>query len=413
MYSRSTRTVLGAALSVAMLVFVKAGPPAAADGAWTLAVEPLPSPAGADSSAPQLTVSGDRAVLSWMERAGRRATLKLVERTSSGWSEPRSVTSGDHLIVNAADVPSVRAMADGTLAAHWTEENGPDPEASTLRLSWSKDGGRTWSPPTSPYRDRTQSQHGFASLFQTPGGGLGVVWLDGRAIETATSPQAENMSLRAAAYGRDGKQLSEVAIDRRVCECCSTAVATSMEGPIVAFRNRSDSEVRDIYVSRLAAGRWSAPVAVHNDGWKIDACPVNGPAISARNRLVIVAWFTAEKDAGRAFMAFSRDAGRTFGAPVRVDDASALGHVGVELLKDGSAAVSWIEFVNERSQYRVRRIEQGGARSAPVTVAGTGESRVAGAPRIVQDRDELLFAWTETTNGSSRVRTARASLVTR
>ena len=41
----------------------------------------------------------------------------------------------------------------------------PDPEASTLRLSWSKDGGRTWTPPVTPHHDGKETQHGFASLF--------------------------------------------------------------------------------------------------------------------------------------------------------------------------------------------------------------------------------------------------------
>ena len=70
------------------------------------------------------------------------------------------------------------------------------------------------------------------------------------------------------------------------------------------------------------------------------------------------------KDEGKAFVAFSHDAGRTFGPPVRVDDESAIGHVGVELLKDGSAAVSWIEFANERQQFKVRRVDADGARTA-------------------------------------------------
>jgi len=187
-------------------------------------------------------------------------------------------------------------------------------------------------------------------------------------------------------------------------------VAITAEGPIVAFRNRSDKEIRDIYVSRLAAGRWTTPVAVHNDGWEIDACPVNGPAISARGRDVAVGWFTALKDEGKAFVAFSHDAGRTFGPPVRVDDESAVGQLSVELLKDGSAAVSWIEFANERQLFKVRRVDADGARTAGVTIAGTGDGRVAGHPRLTQVRDGLLFAWTETANGASKVRTARASL---
>jgi hypothetical protein len=288
--------------------------------------------------------------------------------------------------------------------------NSPDPEAYDLRLAFSKDSGGTWSTPINPTRDRSETQHGFASLFQAPGAGLGMVWLDGRATNPKLAKPSDNMSLRGAIFSRAGAPLSEAAIDTRVCDCCPTAVAVTAEGPIAAFRNRSDKEIRDIYVSRYAAGKWTAPVAVHNDGWEIEACPVNGPAISARGRDVVVGWFTALKDEGKAFVAFSHDAGRTFGPPVRVDDETAIGHVGVEILKDGAAAVSWIEFANERQQFKVRRVESGGARTAGLTIAGTGEARVAGHPRLTQDKDGLLFAWTETANNASHVRTARATV---
>ncbi len=401
---------VGSALTVALLVVTRAAPSALPDRDWTLTIEPLTSPAAAESSAPQLTTGSGRAILSWMERDGPEATLKFAERTTSGWSPARTVATGADLIINAADVPSVRALANGSLAAAFLRENGEDPEAYDLRLAWSKNGGTTWSAPTSPHHDGTKTQHGFASLFDAPGGGLGLVWLDGRATNPDAAKKSDNMSLRAAAYTPAGKQLREVAIDTRVCDCCPTSVATTAEGPIVAYRNRSDTEVRDIYVSRLLAGRWSTPVAVHNDNWKIEACPVNGPAVSARNRDVVVAWFSALKEEGKAFAAFSHDGGRTFGAPARVDDVAANGHVGIEMLKDGSAAVTWIEFANGRSQFKVRRIEAGGSRSVAVTLAGTGDDRVAGNPRIAQGRDELVFAWTETRSGASQVRTARAAL---
>jgi hypothetical protein len=409
----AARFIVGAALLMPALSLVKASSSALADSAWPLAVEALPSPAGASSMEPQLTVQGDRAILSWVERAGPRTTLKLAERTATGWSDARTVVSGTNLFVNFADVPSVRALADGTLAAHWLQQGKGNEDAYNVRLAWSKDGGRMWSPPTSPHHDGTQTQHGFASLFQAPGAGLGLVWLDGRATNPEApegSPEAGNMGLRAAMYGPDGKQRSETVIASRVCECCSTATALTSEGVIVAFRNRSDKEVRDIYVSRLVDGRWSAPTPVHDDGWRINACPINGPALSARNRDVAVAWFTVQQDQGRAFAAFSRDAGRTFGPPIRVDEAGSLGRVNIELLTDGSAAVSWVEFANQRSQFRVRRVEPGGGRSTSVTIAGIAEGRTSGVPRLVHDRDELLFAWAETDKGASRIRTAKASL---
>jgi hypothetical protein len=377
-----------------------------AAGEWPLTVEPLASPAGADSSAPQLTAEGNRVILSWMEREGPRATLKFAERTASGWSAARSVVSGSDLVVNAADVPSVRALAGGTLVAHWMQENGPDPEAYNLRLAWSTDSGATWSKPVSPHHDGTKTQHGFASLFQAPGAGLGLVWLDGRAADPESPKATGNMSLRAAVFSLTRQQLRESTIDARVCDCCPTSVATTSEGPIVAFRNRSDKEVRDIFVSRLVAGQWTAPSAVHNDGWEIEACPVNGPAVSARGANVAVAWFSA-KDEPHAFVALSHDAGRTFGPPARVDEVSAVGHVGTVMLNDGAAAVSWIEFASQRAQLKIRRIESNGGRSAAVLVAGAGDDRVAGSPRLASAGDDLVLAWTETSKGGSRVRTAR------
>ena len=181
------RSVVGAALVLTALAVSRTGSFALADTEWKPAVEALTSPAGVNSREPQLTVQGDRTILSWIESAGPRATLKLAERTASGWSEARTVVSGSNLFVNYADVPSVRALADGTLAAHWLQQGRGNPDAYNVRLAFSKDGGRTWSPPTSPHHDGTETEHGFVSLFQAPGAGLGLVWLDGRA--TSRSPR--------------------------------------------------------------------------------------------------------------------------------------------------------------------------------------------------------------------------------
>jgi hypothetical protein len=385
----------------------RTGQPAgtAADSSkWTLTVEPLPSPAGASSTSPKLTVGDGRTILSWLELGELGATLKFAERTSSGWSEPRVVRSGADLLIYDADVPSVRALPGGTLVAHWLQEDGPDPEAYKLPLSWSKDGGHTWSQPAYPHHDKTQTQHGFASLFQAPGAGLGLVWLDGRGINPAQPDAPESgMALWAAVYGPDGKQTGEKAVDSRVCECCQTSVATTSEGVIVAYRDRSAEEIRDIYVTRFDGSQWSTPAMVHADGWQINGCPVNGPAVDARGRDVAVAWYTAKNDEGQAFAAFSHDGGRTFGQPVRVDDKASLGHVGIALLADGSAVVSFVELEGS-SQLRARRVEQNGSRSPAVTIANVSGMR---HPSLTQGPDELVFAWTET---PPLVRTARAAL---
>ena len=89
---------------------------------------------------------------------------------------------------------------------------------------------------------------------------------------------------------------------------------------------------------------------------------------------------------------------------------SALGRVDVELMLDGSAIASWIEFADQTAQLRVRRIERSGTKSAPLTVSALAGSRASGYPRIAARGGEIVFAWTEAGDGRSRVETAVARL---
>ena len=119
--------------------------------------------------------------------------------------------------------------------------------------------------------------------------------------------------------------------------------------------------------------------------------------MSARGGQVAAVWFAAPNDNGRAFVAFSQDAGKTWGDAIRLDDEASLGRVDIEMLDDGSAIASWVEFANGRSQFRVRRVTASGQRSAAVDVPGSG--RVTGYPRMARSGNELILAWTETEGG--------------
>ncbi|MDP2052377.1 MAG: sialidase family protein [Acidobacteriota bacterium] len=407
---------------IAGLIAAAASPSSTAGAAQGAAITPqaMPSPASGTSAQPQLTVSSRGVLLSWIERTGDLATLKFAERTASGWTDARTVASGRDWFVNWADVPSVMRLPNGTLVGHWLQKSGPDTYAYDVRLSYSKDEGKTWSPSFVPHHDGTKTEHGFASLFPL-GDGLGAIWLDGRNMKSAGGHDEHGgggvMTVHFGRFDKNWKQVEESVVDARVCECCPTAATVTSEGVIAAFRDRSDGEIRDIYTSRLVNGKWSEPAAVHADGWKIAACPVNGPALSASGRNVAASWFTVKGDAvkgeqGQAYLAFSSDAGRTYGAPIRVDDGGSLGRVDVALVPDGSAAVAtWIEFADQRSQFRARRIDRTGARSAPVTIAGLAGGRSSGYPRMALNGRELVFAWTESSaGGAMQVKTATAVL---
>jgi hypothetical protein len=378
-----------------------------------LAVRESESPTGEDSREPELTASADgRLILSWIERVGeKRHRLRFVTRETAGWSGARTVAEGDNWFVNWADFPSVVALPDGAMAAHWLVKSGKGTYAYDVHIARSKDNGQTWGRSVVPHTDGTQTEHGFVSLLPLGDGRVGAVWVDGRATKDVKeghdedAPLPVSMQLRYAAIDADGKLSDEAVLDERICECCQTSVAMTSDGPIAAYRDRSEREVRDINFVRRQGEGWSEPRPVHADNWEINGCPVNGPSVAADGRRVALAWFTGEGVTPRVQVAFSGDAGATFGAPTRVDDGEAMGRVDVVLLKDGSALVSWMAGNTEGGANKVRRVALDGTLGPVAVISQTDVSRSSGFPRMARLGDTVHFAWTQF-GKPSRVRTA-------
>ena len=374
-----------------------------------LVIREAESPVTGDSREPELTATPDgRMIISWVEKIGaKRYALRASVFERHVWGEPFTVSEGENWFVNWADFPSVVGLTDGTLAAHWLVKNGSATYAYDVNIARSVTRGQFWTKPLVPHRDNTQTEHGFVSLIALPDARLGAIWLDGRNMKGSGehAPAAESMTLRYATIGDDGTLSDEAQLDERVCECCQTAAAVTSDGPIAVYRDRSAGEVRDIYLVRQVNGSWTTPQAVFADNWQIDGCPVNGPAIAANGRNVVVAWFSSPNNAPRVKVAFSTDAGATFSQPIQIDDGENVGRVDTLLLADGSALVCWLAGNAEGGQIKVRRVQANGALGPPAVIAQTDISRSSGFPRMARWRGEVHFAWTEFGN-PSRVRTA-------
>jgi hypothetical protein len=377
-----------------------------------LIVRTTQSPANGDSREPELTVTQDgRVILSWVEKINEKQyALRTAALDRTGWGGARTVAQGDNWFVNWADFPSVIALKDGTLAAHWLVKSGSATYAYNVNIAQSKDSGNSWATPIIPHRDNTLTEHGFVSLIPLPDGRLGAVWLDGRNMkdmketdEHASSPQS--MTLRYATIDAAGNLSDESELDERVCECCQTSGAVTSDGPIVVYRDRSQTEVRDIYIVRHVNGAWTKPQAVYADNWQINGCPVNGPSVAADGASVVVAWFTGATDIPRVKIAFSQDAGATFSQPIQVDDGESVGRVDTVLLPDGSAFVCWLSGNTDGGAIKVRRVRADGSLGPPAVIARTDISRSSGFPRMARLGDEVHLAWTEF-GTPSHVRTA-------
>ncbi|MEM7612847.1 MAG: sialidase family protein [Pseudomonadota bacterium] len=387
---------------------------AAVENTGTSAI-PMPTPAGERSAQPHLAVSPQgQVVLNWLEPSAAGITLRFSTMIDGRWSAPRAISSGDDWFVNWADFPSVKPLSNDLWAAHWLVRSADTAYAYDVVVAMSEDQGTTWSTPVTVHRDGTPTEHGFVSLF-ADGKDLGVVWLDGRNMAGSHhgehSHGAAGMTLRAASVDTQNQISKEQLIDDLVCDCCQTDVVITAEGPVVVYRDRSDDEVRDIYIVKQVNGTWQTPDRVSDDNWVIDGCPVNGPAIAANASSIVVAWFTGADDAPRTRLAWSRDNGERFSNALDLDLERSIGRVDVALLDNGDAIVSWLRKSDKGAgAISIRRVSQSGDLGPILTIASTSTARRSGFPQMVRDGQSLIFAWTDVTDGTTTVNSARVAV---
>ena len=381
----------------------------------TLSAWALPVSAGAQ---PDLVAGRDGAVLlSWLEaEAGGGHALKFARFDGTAWSAPRVIASGTDWFVNWADTPHLLSTADGALWAHWLRQSASAKYAYDVVLSRSADGGETWSAPVVVNDDGTPTEHGFVALWPASPDTLGIAWLDGRSSAPAQHGHdghgAGAMTLRAAVFDAALGKSAETELDPRTCDCCQTDAAVTARGPLLLYRDRDGGEIRDIVATRLDQGAWTLPRKVHDDRWKMPACPVNGPAVAARGNDAWVAWYTAAGDLPKVQVAHSRDAGDSFSKPVELDRGPQVqGRVGVAV--DGTSAwVNWTREDADGQSLWVARYESDLSKELQrIEVAALqGRGRATGFPQMVARGYAVLVVWTDVIDGKPALRGARVAV---
>lgn len=391
-------------------------PPADAgsDGQYTVQTWALPAEQG--SLGPDLARAPDgRLLLSWIKRTeGRRNVLQFASYTElDGWqSQPRTVAVGNSLLANAADTPHIAATPDGALWMQWLQTLPESPSGYDVVLARSKDGGMRWEQITRVNSDGTATEHGFASLWPVGEDALGVAWLDGREQANAGEHATHNdgsTQLRANLFDFNLNRGTDTVVDPRTCDCCQTAVVTTDRGPLLAWRDRSDDEVRDIAVARFENGVWRAPVPVHADGWKVESCPVSGPAMAALGHNVVLGWYSEAGGSPLLQLTRSSNAGDSFDTPVVLEkEATTLGRIALGL----DAQQVWVAWLRETNNGQTLML----ARYAPdlskrlqlLEVANLAAKGMAsGYPKLVVGQDMAWLVWTDVSNGVPQLKGAR------
>lgn len=355
-------------------------------------VNTIESPVSKNSSLPRLYSNGENLWMSWVEKKDSLAMLNYSVLANGNWEQPEEIVSGNDWFVNWADFPAL-AENNGNILTNVLQKSAEGTYTYDIRLQLFSKEKETWINNILLNRDGKKSEHGFVSMLPYKKDSFFVTWLDGRTLVDVPK-EKEQMTLRAAFINSEGEITNDILLDHRTCECCNTDATMTESGPVVVYRDRSDTEIRDISIVRFVNEKWTEPKTVFQDNWEIPGCPVNGPAIDSFEDNVVLTWFTAENDMPRVQVSFSNDQGVSFGFPIRIDHGNAIGRVDVVMIDAENAVISWMEPNGVDTLIQIVKVSSKGVKSLPITIAKTRSERSSGFPQMELLGDKLYVAWT-------------------
>lgn len=357
----------------------------------------LDNPAGTSAAQPWIATDSDGVLyLSWIEAYENNEHKFLFSRYENAtWTPPEVISIGNNWFVNWADLPGILPLPNGNLIAWYLVRNSASIYGYDI-LMRIRDPINGWSEPFSPHEDGTPTQHGFVSMTPVHQGIL-TAWLDGRETELSSHHNHEEeggMTLRSAITNEQGLITEAHLIDGLVCSCCPTSITKTSDGWLLAYRNRTKDEIRDIYLARFDGQTWSEPYPLYNDGWVMWGCPVNGPSVDAVKDNVVAGWYTAAYDKHSVRVAFSDDGGKTFDNPIIVDESLPVGRVSVSMIDDKRALLSWMGTHKETQTLNKAIIDRNGNMKMLKTLhLQSPAARMA--PKMIRSNSTIYSVWVE------------------
>ena len=189
-------------------------------------------------------------------------------------------------------VAPAKDSAHPTITVLWTAGR----ERPELKSTTSRDGGRTFDAPLTLQAAGAPGSRGWPALAIDSGALTHAIWLDHRGHgdvvkgahsghhEAAARDGVAEAQKSALYYAPANGSGAERKLADGVCYCCKTAFAAGKSGMLyAAWRHVYPGNLRDMAfaMSRDHGASFSEPVRVSEDGWAIDACPDDGPALAA------------------------------------------------------------------------------------------------------------------------------------
>ena len=351
--------------------------------------------AGRINSSASIAAAGDIVGVAWAAAVPDGATDVYCAVSRDGarsFASPVKVNDGDGDVQVSGEQPPRIAIRSTVVVVSWVSTL----EGKTIRVARSFDAGRTFERSRAVSARGAPGNRGWHSMTIDERGDIVVAWLDHRDMASGGGHHADMSSHRT----RDGAEMAQrsalyvarvtpagVEPERRittgVCYCCKTALASTHQGEVVAWRQVYSGNIRDIAFARIGRDDpSSAPapaVRVSVDNWQLEGCPDDGPAVAidAESRTHLV-WPTLLREGGEPAMALfyatSTD-GQTFTPRERIPTHGTPHHPQIAIGPDGSPVFAWDELENG-----VRRAAYGKGDGSRLS-AGEGAYPVVAATR--------------------------------
>lgn len=295
--------------------------------------------------------------------------MRIVARSTVNAAEPGTSRA-------MATFPAFTVLTDGSLLASYSIGSTKDSDDLTIELRRSRDGGATWSEPTTPFDSTVNGVRGSlksAPMTVLEGDHVLMValWIDREAFpgQPLFNPATEGclpMSILLA----DSYDAGETWTPWRVVPMPDDVGPPSLTTGILRFpsgRLLLSVETNKTYLddskwfqrvvhlwSEDGGATWSEPLTVVADPTGRLANWDQRGAVASDGRLVSFTWiYDFEEVAYRNIRRrISHDEGRTYGDPVDLGFADQPSHPA--LLADGSAVIAWVDRFGT-SSIRARR----------------------------------------------------------
>ena len=373
-------------------------------------VEDIPFLYGDNNAQPNLVSSNGTLSLSWISSKNEnKASLHFSQFKKGKWITPQKIANGSDWFVNWADFPAHAINEDLIITSH-LKKSASGTYTYDVILNLKKLSGEKIKENFLLNTDGVKAEHGFVSIIPNNNKGFFITWLDGRnTVEKKLDGHHKPMTIRFAEITNTGEVINESELDAAACDCCQTSIAMTNNGPIVVYRDRSENEVRDIYTIRNINGVWEEPSPLHNDGWIINGCPVNGPKVAVNSKNLAIAWFTVVNDNPLVNVSFSKNNGDSFGTPFKLNDHDAIGRVDVAFLNDKEVIVSYMEVDEIGTYLRIKKVSADGKISKPITISKIDGGRNTGVPQLEIINNEIFIVWTISVEGMNQLKSIKLS----